>query len=105
VAFRNKSYYPSDVQIPEQSSSLNDKEYRSRDVSGHGTAEYMAYRTSMSIWNAQPSLDCKLPNLWDLMDSWGSVGPAGSGISLRYSKYWLEFDATQDWLAIYDLCR
>jgi hypothetical protein len=46
-----------------------------------------------------------MPNLWDLMNLWGSVGPAGSGISLRYSPYWLEFDAARDWLVIYDLCR
>jgi hypothetical protein len=39
------------------------------------------------------------------MSSWGSVGPASSEVSLRYSRYWLEFDATRDWFVIYDLCR
>jgi hypothetical protein len=39
------------------------------------------------------------------MNSWGSLGPAASGISLRYSQYWLEFDASRDWFVIYDLCR
>jgi hypothetical protein len=105
VAYRNKSYYPSDVQIPKQPSSLDDIEYRSRDDSDVGTTEYMAYRTSGSIWSAQPSLDRKLPNLWDLMKSWGSVGPAESDISLRYSRYWLDLDAARDWITIYDLCR
>jgi len=55
--------------------------------------------------NAQPSLDHALPELWDLMSSWDSLGPASRGISLRYTRYWLEFDAAQDWFAIYDLCR
>ena len=102
---RNKSYYPSDLQIPEKSSFLDDVKYRSRDISSRGNTEHAAYQTSWSIWNARPSLDCKLPNLWDLMNSWGSVGPAGSGVSFRYSRYWLEFDAARDWLAIHDLCR
>jgi hypothetical protein len=105
AALRNKSYYPSDLQILEKPSSLNDVKYRSRDTPSRGNAEHVAYRTSWSIWNARPSHDSKLPNLWDLMNSWGSVGPAGSGISLRYSQYWLGFDAARDWLVIHDLCR
>ena len=105
AAFRNKSYYPSDLQVSEKTSTLDDVKYRSRDISGHGTVEHLTYRTSWSIWNARPSLDHKAPNLWDLMNSWGSIGPAGSGISLRYSRYWLEFDAARDWFVIYDLCR
>jgi hypothetical protein len=44
-------------------------------------------------------------DLSHLMYSWGSVGPARSGISLRYSRYWLEFDAARDWFVIYGLCR
>jgi hypothetical protein len=39
------------------------------------------------------------------MNLWGSVGPADSGISLRYSQFWLKFDAARDWFIIYDLCR
>jgi hypothetical protein len=39
------------------------------------------------------------------MNSWRSLGPADGGISLRYSRYWLNFDAPRDWLVIYDLCR
>jgi hypothetical protein len=27
-----------------------------------------------------------------------------SKVSLRYSRYWLEFDAARDWLDVYDLC-
>ena len=105
---RNRSYYPSDLQIPEQSSSLNDIKYRSRDVSDSKDAGHVAYRTSWSIWNDKPSLDRRLPKLWDLMSSWHLLGPAtpASGkVSLHYSKYWLEFDAKQDWFHIYNLCR
>jgi hypothetical protein len=105
AASRNKSYYPSDLQISEQPPSLGDIEYRSRDVSNREDIEHVAYRTSWSIWKAQPSLDHGLPRLWDLMCSWGSLGPANSEVSLCYSRYWLEFDATRDWIVIYDLCR
>jgi len=31
--------------------------------------------------------------------------PAEKGISLRYSRYWLSFDVTKDWLGIYDACQ
>jgi hypothetical protein len=105
AASRNKSYSPSDLQISEQPSSLDDIEYRSRDVSDRDDVEHVAYRTSWSIWNSRPSLDHGLPKLWDLMSSWGSLGPASSNVSLCYSRYWLEFDATRDWFVIYNLCR
>ncbi|KAI0283264.1 hypothetical protein BC826DRAFT_1110222 [Russula brevipes] len=107
AAFRNKSYYPSDLEISEQSSpsSLDDVQYRSRAVSDDGTAEHVAYRTSWSMWNARPSLNGRVSDLWDMMNSWRSLGPADGGISPRYSRYWLNFDASRDWLVIYDLCR
>ena len=105
AAARNKLYYPSDLQISEASSSVDDFQHWSRDISSRGIAEHRAYQTSWSLWNGRPSLDRKLPNLWDLMNSWGSVGPANSGILLRYSQYWLKLDAARDWFIIYDLCR
>jgi hypothetical protein len=105
AASRNKSYYPSDLQIPEQSPLLDDIVYRSRDVSDSDVVEHVAYRTSWSIWNDKPSLDPRLRGLWDVMSSWRSFGPASGEVSLRYSRYWLEFDAKQDWLVIYNLCR
>jgi hypothetical protein len=105
TAYRNKVYYPSDLHTAEPSSSPYDIEYRSRDVPNPSTGENVAYRTSWSILNSQPSLDHALPELWDLMNSWDSLGPARREISLRYNRYWLEFDAARDWFAIYDLCR
>jgi hypothetical protein len=102
---RNRLYYPSDLHISGQPSFLGDVVYRSRDISGLGTAERVVFATSWSIWNDQPSLKHDLSELWDIMYSWGSVGPAASGISSGYSRYWLEFDAARDWFAIYDLCR
>ena len=107
AASRNKSYYLSDLQLQtlENPSSSEDVEYRSRDISGRGTAEHMAYQTSWCIWNSWPSFDSKLSNLWGVMNSWGSIGPARSGISLGYSPYWFKFDAARDWFVIYDLCR
>ena len=102
-AYRNKLYYPSDLHIPEESSSPGDVEYRSRVVP-NGTGEQVAFGTAWSILNGA-SLDLALPQLWDLMMSWQSLGPAGRGISLRYSRYWAEFEPRRDWLAIYDLCR
>ena len=106
AAHRNKLYYPSDLHIREESPSPGDVEYGSRVVS-NGTGEHwqVAFQTSWSIWNGRPSLGDTWPQLWDLMNSWRSLGPAGRGISLRYSRYWIEFDHTRDWLAIYDLCR
>ena len=105
AASRNKSYYPSDVHILEQPSSPDDVIYRSRDVSDHEAAEHVAFQTSWAIWNGRPSLDRNSPSLWNLMVSWGSLGPSESKVSLRYSRYWLEFNATRDWFVIYDLCR
>ena len=113
---RNKTYYPSDIQISEQPPSPDDVIYKSRDVSDLGTAEHVAFQTSWSILNAQPSLGGRSLNLWDLINSWGSLGPSDnhfilraflsdSEVSLRYNKYWLEFDAAQDWFVIYDLCQ
>ena len=105
AASRNKSYYPSDLQISEQPSSPDDIKYRSRDVSDSEDVEHVAYRISWSIWNRRPSLGQLSPRLWDLMSSWDSLGPASSEVSLCYSRYWLEFDATRDWFVVYNLCR
>ena len=105
AASRNKSYYPSDLQTSGQPSPPNDVIYRSRDLSDLGTADHIAFRTTWSIWNGRPSLDHKSLHLWDLMNSWGSLGPSEGEVSLRYSRYWLEFDAARDWFMIYDLCR
>ena len=82
-------------------------EYRSRDVPDSESAEHVAYQTSWSIWNAQPSLDRRLSSrkLWDLMCSWGSLGPASSKVPLRYGPYWLKSDVARDWFVIYDLCQ
>jgi hypothetical protein len=107
AAYRNKEYYPSDLQISEQPSSLDDVRYRSRDVPDGETAKHIAYQTSWSIWNAQVSLSLyrTLPKLWDFMTSRGSVGPSGSPVSLKYGRNWLKFNAARDWFVIYDLCR
>ncbi len=81
AASRNKSYYPSDLQFSEPLSSPNDVKYSSRDVSD---AENLAFRTSWSIWNDQPSLGAALPDLWDLMNSWVSLhcGTVDTGFDL-----------------------
>ena len=105
AASRNKSYYPSDLQTLEQPLCPIDVTYMSRDVSDLGDAEHVVFQTSWSIWNDQISLDHKSRNLWNAMESWGSLGPSDSEVSLRYSPYWFEFDAAQDWFVIYDLCR
>jgi len=105
AAYRNKLYYPSDLHIPEESPCPGDVEYRSRVVS-NGTGEQVAFQTSWSIWNGRPSLDNVLPQLWDLVNSWRLLGPAGRGAaSLRYSRYWVDFEPVLDWVAIYNLCR
>jgi len=103
-ARRNKSYYISALNLSGQTLSTGDIEYRSRDVSDRGFAE-PAFRTSWSIWNAQPFIPDLSSDLWDLMASWNSIGPALSEITLQYSPYWLDFDASRDWFMIYDLCR
>jgi len=105
AASRNKPYYPSDLQTLEQRLCPNDITYMSRDLSDLGNDEHVVFQTSRSIWNGQPSLDPKARNLWDAMNSWGSLGPSDGEVSLRYSPYWFKFDAARDWLAIYDLCR
>jgi len=105
AASRNNKYYPSDIQALERSSSPDDIIYRSRDLSDLGTTEHVAFQMSWSIWNGRPSFGSLSPSLWDLMNSWGSVGPSISVVSLRYSRYWLSFDAPRDWFVIYDLCR
>jgi len=105
AASRNRSYYPSDLHVSGQPSFRGDIEYRSRDISNVGTTEHTVFQTSWSIWNGRPSLDHGPSDLWDLMKSWGSLGPMGSGkVSLRYSQYWFAFDAPRDLLGIYDLC-
>ena len=104
AAYRNQLYYSSDLHIPEESSPPCDVEYKSRVVS-NGTGEQVAFQTAWSIWNGRPSLDNALPQLWDLMNLWRFLGPAKRGISLRYSRYWVDFKPARDWFAIYDLCR
>ncbi len=105
AAFRNKSYYPSDSQVMEGASSVGDVTYESRDVSDLGSAECVAFQTTWSILNGRPSLDSTSRSLWDIMKSWGSLGPSDREVSLRYSRHWLKFDASRDWFVIYDLCR
>ena len=105
AASRNRSYYPSDLQIWEQPSSSDDLIYGSRDLSDLGSAEHVAFQTSWSVWNSQPSFNASSPTLWDVMKSWNSLGPPDSNVSLRYSQYWLKFDAARDWFIIYELCR
>ena len=104
VASRNKLYYPSGLHMSGQLPSPSDVEYWSlaRAARDDKVGEYVAYRTSWSIWNARFSVN---EDLWNVINSWGSLGPAGSGISLRYSRYWLEFDLSRDWFVIYDLFR
>ncbi|KAI0253215.1 hypothetical protein BJV78DRAFT_1302727 [Lactifluus subvellereus] len=106
AARRNMVYYPQDLRISEEPSSTDDVQYKSRDVPTGGTTEYAAYQTSWSIRNYRPSPDSGHLRLWDKLCSWGSLGPARSDVTLRYSRYWLEnFDAKRDWIAIYNLCR
>ena len=106
AASRNMIYYPLDLQISEKPSSLDDVKYRSRDVLDHETSKHVAYQTSWSIWNAQPLPFYRtLPKLWDLKRSRGSAVPSSGEISLRYSRYWLDFDAAQDWFVIYNIYR
>jgi hypothetical protein len=105
AASRNNTYYPSDLHASKRSSPPDDIMYRSRDLSDLGTTEHVAFQTSLYIWNGRPSFGSPSPSLWDLMNSWSSIGPSDSTVSLRYSRYWLSFDASRDWLVIYDLCR
>ena len=107
TASRNKAYYPHDLQILRHSppSIAEDVTYQSRDTVNGQCAEHLAYQMSWSVWNNRPSLSRTSPMLWDTMQSWQSIGPAEKGISLRYSRYWLAFNAPNDWLGIYDICR
>ena len=105
VAARNNVFYPQDLLSAIQQSPSNDVEYKSRDILDGTSAELVAYRTSWSIWNAKLFLDHRRLKLWGVLNSRGSLGPASTVVSMRYSRYWLEFDATRDWLALYDLCR
>ena len=107
AASRNKVYYPNDLQNLRHSppSALEDATYKSRDVADGRGSEHAAYQMSWSVWNDQPSLYRDSHGLWDKMRSWQTIGPAENGISLRYSRYWLTFDAAKDWLGIYDVCQ
>jgi hypothetical protein len=107
TASRNKAYYPHDLQSLRHSppSISPDVAYKSRDVADGQGAEQVAYQMSWSVWNDRPSFPRKPPKLWDVLQSWPSLGPAEKGISLRYSRYWLTFDAAKDWLGIYDSCQ
>ena len=102
AARRNELYHLSDLHTSEQPQTSSDTVYKSRDIFNHSTAEHVAYQTSWSVWNFRPSVT---EELWTVMNSWGSLGPAASGISLRYSRYWVKFSAARDWFVIYDLCR
>ncbi len=107
TASRNKVYYPYDLQSFRHSPSSisEDIAYKSRDVADGRGAEHAAYQMSWSVWNDRPCLSRKVLKLWDAMQSWKSLGPAEEAISLRYSRYWLTFNAAKDWLEIYDICQ
>jgi hypothetical protein len=107
AATRNWVYYPHDLQssgmpLP---SNPGDVIYKSRDVGNGGSEGHFAYQTSWAIWNAQPFLSHKWLRLWDAIQPWKSIGPAREEISLRYSRYWLDFNIARDWIGIYNLCR
>ena len=104
VASRNNMFYPQDLQSADHFSPSKDVEYKSRDVPDGPSDELTAYRTTWSIWNSKFSLCQGRLKLWNLLNSWRSLGPASTVVSMKYSRYWLEFDAAQDWLAIHDLC-
>ncbi|KAH9063764.1 hypothetical protein EDB83DRAFT_804615 [Lactarius deliciosus] len=107
TASRTQVYYPHDLQNSRHSSSSipDDVVYESRDIVDERDAECAAYQMSCSIWNDRPCLSRKCTELWDVMQSWRSLGPAEKDISLRYSRYWLTFNAAEDWLGIYDICQ
>ncbi|KAH9038807.1 hypothetical protein EDB85DRAFT_392096 [Lactarius pseudohatsudake] len=112
AASRNKVYYPYDLQNLKHPCSIpKDIVYKSRDVANRLDAGNSAYQVSWSVWNNRPCLSRKkrtrtiMLNLWDALQSQKSLGPAEKGISLRYSRYWLAFDAAKDWLRIYDICQ
>ncbi|KAH8992967.1 hypothetical protein EDB92DRAFT_1796839 [Lactarius akahatsu] len=107
AASRNRLYYPYDLQNLRYSSSSTPKDvaYKSRDVVNGGGAELAAYQTSWSVWNGRLCPSRAWNKLWDAMQSWRSLGPGETRISLRYSRYWLTFSAAKDWLGIYDSCQ
>ncbi len=107
AASRNRLYYPHDLQSSRYSSSSiqEDIVHKSQDLVDGESADNAAYQMAWSVWNAQPYLPHKWLNLWDEMQLWRSIGPAHEHISLRYSRYWLTFDASKDWLGIYDICQ
>ena len=107
AASRNRAYYPYDLQSSRYptSSIPEDVIHKSRDQIDGKSAEKAAYRMSWSVWNAQPYLPRKWLNLWNEMQSWRPIGPSDQDISLRYSRYWLTFDAAKDWLGVYDICQ
>ena len=104
---RNRAYYPYDLQSSRYPSPSISKDviHKSRDVVDGNSAEQAAYQMSRSVWNAQPYLPRKWLNLWDEMQLWKSIGPSDGHISLRYSRYWLTFNVSKDWLGIYDICQ
>ncbi|KAF8260775.1 hypothetical protein EI94DRAFT_1747586 [Lactarius quietus] len=108
AAFRNRVYYPHDLQSSRYSPSSipeDDIAHMSRDLADGESAEHVAYQTSWSVWNAKAYLPLKWLNLWDEIESWESIGPSQKQISLRYSRNWLTFDAAKDWISIYDICQ
>ncbi|KAH9169118.1 hypothetical protein EDB89DRAFT_2073314 [Lactarius sanguifluus] len=107
AASRNRVYYPHDLQSSRYSSSSTPEDiaYKSRDVADGESAELTAYQTSQSVWNGRLCLSRSWYELWNAMQSWESLGTAETTISLRYSRYWLTFDAAKDWLSIYDICQ
>ena len=105
VASRNDAFYPQGLQSASQRSPSKDVEYKSRDIPNGTSAELVAYRTTWSIWNSKPSPDHRQLKLWDVLNLCDSLGPASTWVYMKYSRYWLEFDAAQDWLAVYEICR
>jgi hypothetical protein len=106
AASRNQSYYPSDLHMSEQSSPVDDVEYKSRDVINSLSGEIACFRTSWSLWNGQHSLDHMLPGLWHFMESLEPITNSGSsGISPRYGTEWSSLKALSSWLTLYNICR
>jgi len=71
TAFRNKVYYPQDLQSlqPSSSSIPKDVVYKSRDTATGKRPEHAAYQMSWSVWNDQPCLSRKWHNLWKALQS------------------------------------
>ncbi|KAI0296910.1 hypothetical protein B0F90DRAFT_1819762 [Multifurca ochricompacta] len=107
TAFRNQVFYPQELQNSRQPPLRvpDDVIYKSRDIVDGNSPEHAAYQMSWSAWNDKPSPSRKWLKMWPAIQSWGSIGPASSEISLAYSRYWLGFDAAQDLLGIYNACQ